>query len=156
VGTATVQVVDNTATTAVILVPIATSQPEIFTSNSSGSGQAAALNQNGSANSAANPASAGQVVVLFVTGEGLETPAGVDGIINALVLPLPTPQLHISATVGGVAATVEYAGEAPGEVQGIMQLNLLLPPGVPTGSAVPVKVSSGTATSKANVTIAIH
>ena len=41
-------------------------------------------------------------------------------------------------------------------VQGVMQLNLLLPAGVPTGSAVPVKVTVGTATSKANVTIAIH
>jgi uncharacterized protein (TIGR03437 family) len=156
VGTATVQVVDNTATTAVILVQVAASEPEIFTANSSGSGQAAALNQNGSANSASNPASAGQAVVLFVTGDGLETPAGVDGTINAQTLPLPTPLLPISATVGGVAAKVQYAGAAPGEVQGIMQLNLLIPAGVPTGSAVPVKVTSGTATSKANVTIAIH
>jgi uncharacterized protein (TIGR03437 family) len=156
VGTATVQVVDNTATTAVILVQVAASEPEIFTANSSGSGQAAALNQNSSANSASNPASAGQVVVLYVTGDGLETPAGVDGTIEAETLPLPTPLLPISATIGGVAAKVEYAGAAPGEVQGIMQLNLLIPAGVPTGSAVPVKVTSGAATSKANVTIAIH
>jgi len=155
-GTATVQVVDNTATTAVILVAVAASEPEIFTANSSGSGQAAALNQNGSANSAANPASAGQTVVLFLTGDGVETPAGPDGIINAEVLPLPVPKLPVSVTVGGVAAKVQYAGAAPGAVQGVMQLNLLLPAGVSTGSAVPVKVTVGSATSKANVTIAIH
>jgi uncharacterized protein (TIGR03437 family) len=155
-GTATVEVVDNTATTAVITVPIAASEPEFFTANSSGTGQAAALNQNGSANSAASPASAGQVVVFFVTGDGIITTPGADGIINALVLPLPHPVLPVSATVGGLAATVQYAGEAPGAVQGVMQLNLLLPAGVPTGSAVPVKVTVGTATSQANVTIAIH
>jgi uncharacterized protein (TIGR03437 family) len=155
-GTATVQVVDNTATTAVILVQVTASEPEIFTANSTGTGQAAALNQNGAPNSASSPASAGQVVVLYVTGDGTITSPGPDGIINPLSLPLPKPVLPVSATVGGVAATVEYAGEAPGAVQGVMQLNLLLPAGVPTGSAVPVKVTVGTATNKANVTIAIH
>ncbi len=155
-GTATVEVVDNTATTAVILVPIAASAPEIFTSNSSGSGQAAALNQDGSANSSSKPASAGQAVVLYVTGEGLETPAGVDGIINGAVPPFQHPRLAVTATVGGIAASVEYAGGAPSQVQGVMQLNLRLPAGVPTGNAVPVTVTVGGATSKAKVTIAIH
>ena len=154
-GTATIQVVDNTAVTAVILAQVAASEPEIFTANSSGTGQAAALNQSGSANSASNPASAGQVVVLYLTGDGIITSPGPDGIINPATLPLPKPILPVSATIGGLAATVQYAGEAPAAVQGVMQLNLLIPAGVPTG-AVPVKVTVGTATSKANVTIAIH
>jgi uncharacterized protein (TIGR03437 family) len=155
-GTATVQVVDNTATTAVILAQVTASEPEIFTANSSGTGQAAALNQNGSPNSASNPASAGQAIVLFVTGDGIITSPGPDGIINPVTLPLPKPILPVSATIGGVTATVEYAGEAPGAVQGVMQLNLLIPAGVSTGSAVPVKVTVGAATNKASVTIAIH
>jgi uncharacterized protein (TIGR03437 family) len=154
-GTATIQVVDNTATTAVILAQVVASEPEIFTANSSGTGPAAALNQNGTPNSASSPASAGQVVVLFVTGDGIITNPGPDGIINPITLPLPKPVLPVSATIGGLAAVVEYAGEAPGAVQGVMQLNLLIPAGVPTG-AVPVKVTVGTASNKANVTIAIH
>ncbi len=154
-GTATVQVVDNTNVTAVILAPVVAAEPEIFTAKSTGTGQAAALNQNGSANSASNPTTAGQVVVLYATGEGLITTPGPDGIINGTSLPLPKPILPVTATIGGVNATVQYAGEAPGAVQGVMQVNLLVPSGITTGSSVPVKLTVGTATSKANVTIAV-
>ena len=44
--------------------------------DSSGQGQAAALNQDGALNSAENPAAAGSVVVLYGTGEGQTDPPG--------------------------------------------------------------------------------
>ena len=44
--------------------------PGLFTVDGSGSGQVAALNQDGSVNNGANPAKAGSVVTLFATGQG--------------------------------------------------------------------------------------
>jgi uncharacterized protein (TIGR03437 family) len=60
----------------------AMSAPGIFTQDSSGRGQAAARNQDGSTNSAANPAKAGEVITLFATGLG-------------------RPGLAVSVTIGG-------------------------------------------------------
>jgi len=60
-------------------VRVAASAPGVFTLDSTGRGQAAALNQDGSINTAVNPAPAGSIVSLFATGEGQTSPAGVDG-----------------------------------------------------------------------------
>jgi uncharacterized protein (TIGR03437 family) len=73
------------------------SSPGIFTFNSSGQGQAAAINQDGTINSAANPAPAGSVISLYATGEGATSPAGVDGKIASA--PLPAPILPVSVTI---------------------------------------------------------
>jgi adhesin/invasin len=43
----------------------------------------------------------------------------------------------VIATIGGVPATVNFAGLAPGFV-GLGQVNILVPPGAPTGDAVPL------------------
>ncbi len=61
--------------------PVAAVAPAIFTANASGAGPAAALNQDGSLNGSSNPAKLGSVIVLFATGEGQSSPAGVDGMI---------------------------------------------------------------------------
>jgi len=47
-------------------------RPGLFTANSSGRGLAAALNEDGTVNSAANPAAKGAIVVLWGTGGGVE------------------------------------------------------------------------------------
>ena len=51
----------------------------LFTLDSTGTGQLAALNQDGSVNSAANPAQPGTAVAIFATGLGAMTPLPVDG-----------------------------------------------------------------------------
>ena len=51
----------------------AAAAPALFTTDSSGKGQGAILNQDGSANGPTNPAAKGSIVVLFGTGEGLIT-----------------------------------------------------------------------------------
>jgi uncharacterized protein (TIGR03437 family) len=104
------------------------SAPGIFTADASGSGQAAALNQDGSINSAANPAAQGSVVVLYGTGAGEMTPTPQDGALIGEELPIPT--LPVSATVNGQDAEILYAGGAPGLVAGVLQVNLRLPPTV--------------------------
>ena len=52
-----------------------------------------------------------------MTGEGQTDPQGVDGaIIPAVVSALKKPVLAVTATIGGLPATVAYAGSAPGLV----------------------------------------
>ncbi len=134
-------------------VTVAASAPALFTANASGSGQAAALNRDGSFNSAAAPALARQIVVLFGTGEGALEPSVTDGSIA--VAPLSKPRLPISVEIGGKEARVVYAGPAPGSVHGLLQINAEVPAGLDPGS-VPVIVRAGSVRSVPGVTIAVE
>ncbi len=138
-------------TSAPTTVSVSPAAPGLFISNPSG--QAAAINQTGSINSASSPAKVGSIISLFATGGGQTSPASVDGSLAAV--PLPQPILPVTATVGGQPATVQYAGGAPGLVAGVMQINVQIPSGVTPGSAVPVVVQVGTVTSQSGVTIAV-
>jgi len=125
-------------TSAAVSVPVASSNPGVFTLDSSGKGQAAAI-------------TTGSVVTLYVTGEGQTSPAGLDGL--PAPNPAPKPVLPVTVTIGGQNANVQYAGGAPGLVEGVMQVNATIPSGV-TGAA-PVVVKVGTASSQPGVTIAV-
>jgi uncharacterized protein (TIGR03118 family) len=138
--------------TAQMTVPVTYSQPGIFTLDFSGSGQAVAINADGSLNSAKNPAAAGTVVTLYATGEGPTYPPGEDGVVNDRVIR--TPQLQVSLTIGGQTARVLYAGTAFGSVQGVMQVEALIPGGV-TGT-VPVELTVGAASSQTTATITVQ
>jgi len=132
---------------------VATVTPGLFTLNSSGTGQAAATNQDGSLNGSASPAKAGGFVTLYVTGAGQTNPGGTDGHLAAI--PLPLPLLPVTVTIGGKPATVNYAGASPGSVEGIMQVNAQVPSGLTAGS-VPVVVQVGTSSTQAGVTIGVN
>jgi immune inhibitor A len=136
-----------------LVLPVAPSMPGLFTLDSSGRGPAAALNQDGKLNSASNPAAVNSSVVFWGTGEGETTPAGVDGL--PATASYPKPVLKVSATVGGITATVDYLGAAPYFVAGVFQLNVKIPAGVTPGNAVPVVVKVGDVESPAVVTIAV-
>ena len=137
-----------------VRVNIAAASPGIFTQNASGTGQAAAVNQDGSSNSA-SPAASGSVLTLYATGEGISLPAGADGRqIPANAVPKPVQQ--VSVTIGGVPATVEYAGGSPGSVVGLLQVNVRVPAGVTSGPAVPVVLRVDTTPSRDGVTVAIR
>lgn len=149
-----VSVTYNGASSPAVALNFAESQPALFTLDSSGAGQAAALNQDSSVNGVLNPASRGTVVSLFGTGEGNTSPGGIDGqVANGII---PRPVLPVSASVGGFPAIVLYAGAAPGQVAGMFQVNVRLPSEVASGPAVPVAITVGTKTSPRNVTIAIQ
>jgi len=150
--TAQVTVGYQEQTSAAFPVTVAPAVPGLFTSNASGSGQLAALNQDYSLNSVTHPAPPGSVIQLFGTGEGQTSPAGVDGKLAAA--PLPKPLQKVSVTIGGVSATVDYAGGAPGEVAGVLQIDATIPAGI-FGSSVPVVVTVGDAPSQAAATIAV-
>ena len=59
-------------------------------------------------------------------------------------------------TIGGAAAVVAYAGPLPGSIIGLLQINVTVPVGATTGSAMPVVVTIGGVATQSNVTIAIH
>jgi len=110
--------------------------PGIFTSDGSGRGGAAALNQDASLNTSLNPAAQGSIVVLYGTGLGLldlPLPDGQPAASASLALAFRAGELR--ATVEGQPATILYAGSAPGLIAGVDQINLQLPPNLPSGPA---------------------
>jgi uncharacterized protein (TIGR03437 family) len=112
--------------------PVAPSAPGIFTSNLTGAGQAAAINVlDGTVNSAKNPVKIGGYISLYATGEGQTTGSPAH------------PLLPVSVTIGGIPATVQYAGAAPGQVAGLIQVNVQIPAGVQPGGYVPVVLQVG-------------
>ena len=127
--------------------------PGIFTSTGTGTGQAAALNEDMTLNSATNPAKAGSIIVLYATGEGQTVPAGVDGRVNVTVLPQPVQPVIVR--IDGVTAELKYAAAAPGQVSGLMQINAVIPTSTRTGNAVPVALIAGGHVSMQTVTIAV-
>jgi uncharacterized protein (TIGR03437 family) len=138
---------------ATTVVPVTTAAPGIFTANTTGSGQAAAVTvATGAVNSAANPVHIGGYISLYITGAGQTIPASVDGKVATATA---ITQQQVTATVGGVTATVPYAGAAPTLVSGLTQVNVQIPAGVATGSAVPVTVSVGGVAAQTGVTIAV-
>jgi uncharacterized protein (TIGR03437 family) len=113
-----------------VTAPLAAASPALFTGDSSGAGQAAATNADGSLNSATNPASAGSTLTLLATGTGNFQP---------------------SVTVGGLAATVvSVTGAAPG----VVALAVQMPAGLSSGSA-PVLIGAGGVSSPGGVTVAV-
>ncbi len=133
---------------------VADALPGIFTMDSSGQGQAAMLNQDGTLNGPANPAAKGSVVVFYATGGGQTDPPGVDGEITKDVLA--RPRLPVGVWIQGREAEVLYAGAAPGIVSGVMQVNIKLPMDIPSG-AVSVTMTLGTwSPSPDGVTMAVR
>jgi uncharacterized protein (TIGR03437 family) len=137
-------------------VPIAVARavPGIFSVDGSGAGAAIVANQDGTLNSAENPAAPGSVVTLYATGMGPLSPVGPDGaVVTADALPLA--MLAIAVQVGDTPASVLYAGGAPGIVQGVMQVNVAIPSTASPGSAVPLVLQAGERLSQTGLTIAI-
>ena len=152
--TTLVIVVDQAESTPVELDVVA-ARPGLFTANSSGRGPGAILNQNGSLNSASNPAQAGSIVVLYGTGEGQTTPAGSDGRI-ATGTTLPRPRQPVAVTICGKSAEILYAGAAPGAAAGLLQVNARVPSACAGQRAAEVLLTVGSATSPAEVTVAVE
>jgi endo-1,4-beta-xylanase len=96
------------------------------------------LNQDDSPNSAQNPALRGAIV---------QVPATCGKAI--------TGNPPVTATIGGVPASVVWAGPAPGRIQGFMQVGLVVPGGIAPG-AQPVVIYAGGVTVQCGVTVAVN
>ncbi|MCC6342879.1 MAG: hypothetical protein IT166_11810 [Bryobacterales bacterium] len=134
--------------------------PGIFTVDSSGRGQAAALNYDSntatySLNSASNPVPKGGVLVLFITGGGAITPVpNPDGQLTPLT-PLPALDGVPSVTIGGDAATVISATAVPGALGGLAQLNVSVPTSLRAGKDHLLVVVIGGHASPVTATVAV-
>jgi uncharacterized protein (TIGR03437 family) len=133
-------------------VPSAASAPGIFTADGTGVGAGAILNQDNTLNTPSNPAAAGTVIQIFATGEGLTNPPGATG---SVAQGQHQPVLPVVVTIGGIQAQAVYAGSAPLEIEGLFQVNPIVPAGIAASDAVPVVLTVGPAQSQ-TATIAVH
>jgi len=73
-----------------LTIPVSATGPALFTADTSGHGQGAITNGDGvTPDSTQAPARAGDVVVLWLTGEGVTDPPGVEGRLATRILPKP-------------------------------------------------------------------
>ena len=94
------------------------------------------------------------VITIYGTGEGLTTPAGITG--GSTTTSPERANLPVSVNIGGIDVTPIYAGAAGNSIEGLMQVNVVVPQNVTPGPAVPVVVTSGGVLSQAAVTIAVQ
>ncbi|HVW83280.1 MAG TPA: IPT/TIG domain-containing protein, partial [Bryobacteraceae bacterium] len=142
-GGSSVQVVvrSSAGVSDAFTVSMAAASPSMFTLNLTGAGHVAAVNRDGSINTADQPARRGDFISLYATGEGQTFPAGKDGALANGVLAKPVLPVHV--TIGGIDAPVAYAGAAPTEVSGLMQVVVYIPAQVQPGGYVPVELQVG-------------
>jgi len=155
-GRAVVVVETNGAPSNPVALPVAAAQPALFTSDSSGAGQAAALNQDFSANSAASPAAVGQGLSLFLTGCGSTSPPGRAGYLAPSNAPFPELTQQAEVFFGEVQAPVLYAGAAPGLLEGLCQVNAQIPESAPLGAEIPLEVRIGGVPTRPGPTVALR
>ena len=138
------------------MVAVGAAQPGVFTQNQSGSGPGSILGQKAGGvaalNTAANPASAGDYLLIYCTGLGTVSP-GVPAGAAAPYSALSYTDNTVTVTVGGIDAPVKFSGLAPGYA-GLYQVNAVVPSGLAAGPGVPVVVTVAGASS-APVTVAI-
>ncbi len=133
-------------------VPVVDSLPGIFTVDASGHGQGAILNQDTTVNSRQNGAEPGSVVSIYATGGGQTDPPSLNGSLPADARPT---HLSVKVQIAGESADLTYAGAAPGQPSGVLQVNARIPADVPRGANVPVVIIVGATASQAGVTVAI-
>jgi adhesin/invasin len=136
------QVIVQRGTSATIpeTITLAAAGPAVFTKDQSGIGPGLVFDAQFRSNDPANPAAAGDAIVIYTTGLGDVTPAipaGAPAPLDALS-PTSSPA---TVTIGGVdAPQVLFAGLAPG-FTGLYQVNVVVPAGVAPGEAVPIIIT---------------
>lgn len=136
-----------------VMLPVARTAPGFFSVDYSGKNQVAALNEDGSVNSAGNPVGAGQLIVFYGTGAGTFKTPPVDGAV--IGAPVPEFLAPLSLKIGGLDAELLYAGPAPGLVSGVFQINARVPDAVEPGDKVLIQLKSGANDSPVGTTIAV-
>jgi uncharacterized protein (TIGR03437 family) len=152
--TTKIQVIYQGNAVASTTASVQAASPAIFAVNGSGGGTGSILNQDGSVNSSTNPAAQGSVVSFYATGGGLTTPASQDGLLASP--PYPALELPVSVTIAGLPATVTYAGWSSGEVEGEMQIDVIVPSSAEIAPFDQILLTVGNYTSPSAVTIAVQ
>jgi uncharacterized protein (TIGR03437 family) len=130
-------------------VAVVSANPALFTLDSSGQGDAAIVRPDGSVVNAADPASPGDILVLFAEGYGASTPALPDGAV--VTTTWPVPMLNTVLLIDGQPVATQYCGAAPYIVNGVLQVNFQVPVLVPGAHQIQLQV--GNRTSPTGVTL---
>jgi uncharacterized protein (TIGR03437 family) len=137
--------------------------PSLFTTNSQGTGQAAALVNNTLTLVApvgmfpdSRPAMKGEFVEFYCTGLGNVTAGNNQPLLGGPSPSSPPAETLVkpTVTIGNANATVTFSGLAPG-FAGLYQVNLQIPDTSPSGNAVPVVLTIGGVNSN-TATIAVQ
>ena len=143
IGTATVTVSVAGGVSNTVSVPVVAAGPGLFVSGTWAIAQNAA---DYSLNGLSHPAAPGSTIIAYLTGSGPVSSAATDGVAAPLTSLVYATASH-SATIGSAAATVSFAGLAPGWV-GLVQANVVVPAGLASG-IYPLTVTIGGQTSNA-------
>ena len=130
---AKVQVFNNNVPSNAVTSWISNTAPGVLTQSQNGLGYGDVIHLDGTLVNANSPAQLGETVSVYLTGLGAVNPTILDGAAgptdpNALAKAVAT----ITAYIGGVQATVGYAGLAP-QLAGLYQINLTVPAGLTSG-----------------------
>jgi uncharacterized protein (TIGR03437 family) len=146
-GTVRLQVVNGNLATSITTVTVAAAVPGIFFgADSSGVNRGAVLNPDYSAVTPANPAARGGAILIYCTGLGAVNPPIAAGAPGNTTVPFNNTVVTPAVSIGGQNAPVLFSAIAPGFV-GLYQINVTVPNGVAAGSAVPLTIMAGGATS---------
>jgi uncharacterized protein (TIGR03437 family) len=144
----------NNAKTNCLTLPVAEAAPGVFTVDGT---YAAAVNQDGSVNSAANPAPPNSIVSIYATGLGPINPPQADGSLVGLPLPVNTLAIRLGAQCITSAECppqsvydFSYGGPAPSLIAGASQVNFTAGDAASAELYLQVEISSGGAISLAN------
>jgi len=144
-STATIVVTVNNVKSNSVVVPLAATSPGIFSIPANGISSAAALHANYSVISAANPATKGEIISMYLTGLGATNPKVADGVAAPGVAPLATITGGIAIYVGGVQVPpnqIYYSGLAP-TLAGLYQVNFMVPNVASGNVALAVQTTEG-------------
>lgn len=141
-GTATAVVTNAAGSSNSITFNVASSAPGIL---QYGGNRAAALNQDNTLNGPGNAEARGNIIQVYLTGQGAVDPPVSTGQAASLTT-LSNARLSKSANIGGQTANVLFLGLAPGFV-GLAQANIQIPANVTPGDQVVMFVTVGGQTS---------
>jgi len=143
-GSAEVTLTYNNNQSNTVGLFVASTAPGVHTRALSGTGQAIALNEDGSANGSDAPASIGSEIRVRVNGLGITVPAVPDGEAP----PATPPRVYnpVTASVDGYPAEVSSAVLVP-DNPGVYEVTLRIPTGISKGNVI-VKVASSSNSSQ--------
>jgi uncharacterized protein (TIGR03437 family) len=133
--------------TAPLQFKVVPANPGLFTLNSSGKGDAAIVRPDGSVVSASSPAAVGDTLELYGQGYGAVSNGLGDGALVTTAFTVPNTTLLID----GQKVNTLYAGGAGDEINGMFQINFVVPQLTPGSHQIQVQV--GSAISPSGVTL---
>ncbi len=111
-------------------------QPAVFTVNQLGTGQGVIVDPNFQIAGPGNAVAAGTQITVFCAGLGEVDPPVATGAVAPSSPRANTVNL-VTLTIGGIEASVQFSGLAPG-FAGLYQVDATVPEGVQPGDNVPV------------------